>query len=67
VNSVWLGAVGALLLGLLAFAGPTAINAVFSLGVACQYVIFSIPISARFLGGKKFKPGPFHLDIFVSN
>ncbi|KAJ7849614.1 APC amino acid permease [Mycena leptocephala] len=66
VNSVWLGAVGALLLGLLAFAGPTAINAVFSLGVACQYVIFSIPISARFLGGKKFKPGPFHLGIFSS-
>ncbi|KAJ7490941.1 APC amino acid permease [Mycena latifolia] len=64
VNCVWLSAVGAILLGLLAFAGPSAINAIFALAVACQYVVYSIPISARFLGGKEFKRGPFHLGIF---
>ncbi|KAJ7847536.1 amino acid/polyamine transporter I [Mycena leptocephala] len=64
VNCVWLSAVGAILLGLLAFAGPSAINAIFSLAVACQYVVYSIPISARFLGGKEFKRGPFHLGVF---
>ncbi|KAJ7753415.1 APC amino acid permease [Mycena maculata] len=64
VNCVWLSSVGAILLGLLAFAGPSAINAIFSLAVACQYVVYCIPISARFLGGKEFKRGPFHLGIF---
>jgi amino acid transporter len=64
---VWLSAVGAILLGLLAFAGPSAINAIFSLAVACQYVVYSIPISARFLGGKEFKRGPFHLGVFVNS
>ncbi|KAJ6552791.1 amino acid/polyamine transporter I [Mycena capillaripes] len=64
VNCVWLSGVGAIILGLLAFAGPSAINAIFSLAVACQYVVYSIPISARFLGGKEFRRGPFHLGIF---
>ncbi|KAJ7700705.1 APC amino acid permease [Mycena rosella] len=64
VNCVWMCAGSAILLGLLAFAGPTAINAIFSLAVACQYIAYSIPISARFLGGKEFKRGPFHLGIF---
>lgn len=55
----------ALLLGLLAFAGGAAIGAVFSLAVVGQYVAYSIPISARFLGGQPFKPGRFNLGIFV--
>ncbi|KAJ7142136.1 APC amino acid permease [Mycena crocata] len=64
VNCVWFSAVGAIFLGLLVFAGPSAINAIFSLAVACQYVVYSIPIAARFLGGKQFTRGPFHLGIF---
>lgn len=54
-----------LLLALLAFAGAAAIGAVFSLAVVGQYVAYCIPISARFLGGQKFTPGPFYLGRFV--
>ncbi|KAG6828007.1 hypothetical protein H0H92_009699 [Tricholoma furcatifolium] len=50
-----------LLLGLLAFAGTTAINAIFSLVVAGQYFAYSVPITARFLGTKEFRRGPFSL------
>jgi len=64
VNCVWFAAFLSLLLGLLAFAGPAAIGAVFSLVVAGQYVAYSIPISARFLGGKPLRPGPFSLGAF---
>jgi hypothetical protein len=56
----------ATLLGLITFAGPAAAGAIFSLGVVGQYVANSIPIAARFLGGQKFKPGPFNLGMFVS-
>jgi hypothetical protein len=55
-----------LLLGLLAFAGANAIGAIFSLVVTAQYLAYSVPISARFLGGGGFKPGPFSLGKFVS-
>lgn len=65
VNAVWCTAFMALLLGLLAFAGAAAIGAVFSLAVVGQYVAYSIPISARFLGGQPFKPGQFNLGKFV--
>ncbi|KAJ3511155.1 hypothetical protein NLJ89_g4262 [Agrocybe chaxingu] len=51
----------AMLLGLLSFAGPVAVGAVFTMGVICQYIAYSIPISARHLGGQNFKPGPFSL------
>lgn len=66
VFAVWFSAVISLLLGLLAFAGASAVGAVFSLVVAGQYVAYSIPISARFLGHNNFKPGPFRLGRFVS-
>lgn len=66
VNAVWFTVVASLLLGLLTFAGSAAISAVFSLVVVGQYVTYSIPISARFLGGQKFTPGPFNLGRFVS-
>ena len=55
-----------LLLGLLSFAGPSAIGAVFSLVVAGQYVAYSIPIAARFIGGRNIQPGPFNLGKLVS-
>ncbi|KDR76934.1 hypothetical protein GALMADRAFT_155638 [Galerina marginata CBS 339.88] len=51
----------AILFGLLSFAGPAAVGAVFTMGVVCQYIAYSIPILARHLGGKKFNPGPFNL------
>ncbi|KAI0746628.1 APC amino acid permease [Daedaleopsis nitida] len=50
VNAVWTAACVAALLGLLAFAGPTANSAIFSLAIAGQYTAFSIPIMSRFLG-----------------
>jgi amino acid transporter len=67
VRCVWFAATIALLLGFLSFAGPNAIGAVFSLSVIAQYMAYSIPITARHLGGgeKKIPRGPFHLGIFV--
>ncbi|RPD65332.1 APC amino acid permease [Lentinus tigrinus ALCF2SS1-7] len=64
VNAVCASAFVALLLGLLAFAGPSANSAIFSLGVSGQYVAFSIPIVCRFLGGAEWTPGPFTLGRF---
>lgn len=51
------------LLGLLMFAGPVAIGAVFSIGAIAQYITFSIPIGLNlFFGGNgRFKPGPWNL------
>lgn len=62
---VWLAALVALLLGLLAFAGAAAISAVFALAVAGQNLAYSIPILARLLSDKKFVPGPFNLGKLV--
>lgn len=65
IYSVWLsGAMGALV-GLLVFAGPTALGAIFSMGVIGQYFADSAPIVARFLGGQPFTPGPFTLGRLV--
>ncbi|KAH9475699.1 putative amino-acid permease C11D3.08c [Psilocybe cubensis] len=61
LQCVWFSVALSLLLGLLAFAGASAIGAVFSLVVAGQYVAYSIPILARFMGGQEFHPGPFNL------
>ncbi|PPQ75687.1 hypothetical protein CVT26_001521, partial [Gymnopilus dilepis] len=58
---VWFTVTVAGLLGLLSFAGSNAIGAVFTLAVVCQYIVYCIPISARFLGGQEVKPGPFRL------
>ncbi|KAF8714403.1 hypothetical protein AX14_012718 [Amanita brunnescens Koide BX004] len=64
VRCVWFAAAVALLLGLLSFAGPNAIGAIFSLGVIAQYASWSIPILARHLGGQDISRGPFHLGVF---
>ncbi|KAF9031821.1 APC amino acid permease [Hymenopellis radicata] len=61
VNCVVFSAFGGALLGLLVFVSPAAIGAVFTLMVICQYVTYSVPIVARFVGGKEFVPGPFTL------
>ncbi|TCD69005.1 GABA-specific high-affinity permease [Steccherinum ochraceum] len=59
VNTVWFVCVWAVILGLLVFAGDSAINAIFSLSITALYVAYSIPIAARFLGNNTFEPGPF--------
>ncbi len=64
---MWFGTFLSLLLGILAFAGENAIGAVFSLVITGQYVSYSIPMAARFLGGKTVQPGPFRLGRFVSH
>ncbi|KAI0319540.1 amino acid/polyamine transporter I [Amylostereum chailletii] len=61
IFAVWFAVAVAALLGLLAFAGANAIGAIFSLVVAAQFVAYAIPISARFWGKNKFRPGPFRL------
>ena len=65
VNTVISDALLALVFGLLAFAGPQAISAIFSLSIVGLYVAYSIPIAARHLGSNDFKPGPFSLGVFV--
>ncbi|KAH8114116.1 amino acid transporter [Phellopilus nigrolimitatus] len=61
VNGVWVAAFFALMLGLLAFAGESALSAIFTVAVIGLYVSYSIPIVARFVFKNSFKPGPFHL------
>ncbi|KAJ7647069.1 amino acid/polyamine transporter I [Roridomyces roridus] len=63
VNAVVFLASLALLLGLLSFAGPLAISAVFTMSIVAQYICFTTPIIARWVGGQKFVPGPFSLGI----
>lgn len=65
VNCVWFTCFTSLLLGLLAFAGPAAIGAIFSLVPTGQFVAYSIPITCRFLGEEEWVPGPFTLGRLV--
>jgi len=65
VNTVIYVAILSLLLGLLGLAGPSATNAIFSLGVISLYVAYAIPIAARFVFKNDFQPGPFNLGRFV--
>ncbi|KAJ6619034.1 APC amino acid permease [Mycena sp. CBHHK59/15] len=64
VNTVVFDAFFSLILGLLVFAGPQAINAVFAISVTALYIAYAIPIVARFAGNNDFKPGPFNLGVF---
>ncbi|KAG6809830.1 hypothetical protein H0H92_014584 [Tricholoma furcatifolium] len=58
VNPVVFDGIMAILLGLFAFAGSQAINAVFAMSVVGNYIAYSIPIAARFLNKTDpFKPG----------
>jgi amino acid transporter len=58
----------AALLGLLMFASPVAIGAVFSIGAIGQYTAFTFPVGLKlfFDNGpvKRFRPGPWHLGRF---
>ncbi|OQO03957.1 hypothetical protein B0A48_10599 [Cryoendolithus antarcticus] len=52
----------AALLGLLMFASPVAIGAVFSIGAIAQYVSFTTPVALKlFFDNGRFKPGPWNL------
>ncbi|OSD03677.1 APC amino acid permease [Trametes coccinea BRFM310] len=64
VNTVWFVAIFSILLGLLAFAGDSAINAIFAMSITALYIAYAIPIAARFLGKNDFKPGPFNLGMW---
>lgn len=64
VNTVWFVVVMAALLGLLAFAGTGAIDAIFTMSITALYVAYAIPIFARFAFDNNFKPGPFNLGFF---
>lgn len=61
VNTVWFDAALALAIGLLAFAGTQAIDAVFTIAVTASYVSYITPIATRFVFKNEFKPGPFNL------
>ncbi|KAH8881921.1 amino acid transporter [Thozetella sp. PMI_491] len=56
------------LLGLLVFAGPAAIGAVFSLGAIGQYTAFTFPVALKLFFDrgpvKRFRRGPWHLGAF---
>lgn len=54
------------LLGLLMFASPVAIGAVFSIGAVAQYTAFTLPIALKLLDShnQRFKPGPWTLGRF---
>lgn len=58
VNAVWFVLALAALLGLLMFASPIAMGAVFSIGAIAQYIAFIFPIALKlFVVGDKFRPG----------
>jgi amino acid transporter len=58
INAVWFVLTIGALLGLLIFASPIAIGAVFSIGVIAQYTAFIFPIDSKlFVVGDKFRPG----------
>ena len=67
VNTVLFTAAGSLLLGLLAFAGAQAINAIFALSIVGLYVAYAIPIAVRWIwiGENGWVEGPFSLGVFV--
>ena len=65
VNAVWFVITIGALLGLLMFASPVAIGAVFSIGAIAQYIAFIIPIAIKlFVVGDKFRPGEFVAPVF---
>ncbi|CAG8980197.1 hypothetical protein HYALB_00012389 [Hymenoscyphus albidus] len=65
VNAVWFVLFIGALLGLLGFASPVAIGAVFSIGAIAQYIAFIFPIALKlFVVGDRFRPGPWHLGRF---
>lgn len=66
VNAAWFVIFIGSLLGLLTFASPGAIGAIFSLGAIAIYISFTIPIALKtFSAGSRFKPGEFHVIFYT--
>lgn len=64
VWATWGVLVVAALLGLLMFASPVAIGAVFSIGAIGQYTAFTLPVALKLFfdwNGRRFRPGPWNL------
>ncbi|KAJ9612639.1 hypothetical protein H2200_004236 [Cladophialophora chaetospira] len=62
VNATWGVLSVSALLGLLMFASPVAIGAVFSIGAIAQYTAFTTPVALKlFFDHGRFRPGPWHL------
>ncbi|KAH8808788.1 amino acid/polyamine transporter I [Xylogone sp. PMI_703] len=62
VNSVWFILTISALLGLLMFASPVAIGAIFSIGAIAQYISFVTPLGLKlFFAEDRFRPGPWNL------
>lgn len=54
------------LLGLLMFASPVAIGAVFSIGAIAQYTAFTVPVALKlFFDNGRFKPGKTTVGSFL--
>ncbi|EGF99585.1 uncharacterized protein MELLADRAFT_40209 [Melampsora larici-populina 98AG31] len=65
VNAVWFNTFIGIIILLLVFGGPLAINAIFSIGGIAAMVAFAIPISMRvFIRNSNFQRGPWHLGKF---
>lgn len=60
-NAVWLGAVGAFILGLPYLWNSTAYAAVTSIAVIGLYVAYVMPTFLRLRRGESFQRGPWHL------
>jgi amino acid transporter len=62
VFAIWGIVVFSALLGLLDFASPVALGAVFSIAVIGQYVAFTLPIALKlFVASGKFRAGRFSI------
>ncbi|KAI9646362.1 hypothetical protein NHQ30_004352 [Ciborinia camelliae] len=58
IYAVWFVLILGALLGLLVFASPVAIGAIFSMGAIAQYIAFIFPIALKIFSAKgRFRPG----------
>jgi len=65
VYAVWFVLTVGALLGLLMFASPIAIGAVFSIGAIAQSTAFIFPVALKLFSARgSFRPGPWHLGRF---
>jgi amino acid permease (GABA permease) len=60
-NSIWLAAIGALILGLPYLWNAVAYAAVTSIAVIGLYIAYILPVILRLRLGDRFKRGPWHL------
>ncbi|KAJ3485620.1 hypothetical protein NLI96_g4821 [Meripilus lineatus] len=61
IYAVWGSALLSFIAGLMVFAGPVAVSAIFSACVVAQNISLSIPFLCRDFGGQEWVPGVFDL------